>query len=257
MEMEIALQSQLNPLINDYGFAMEQARAQMELENAATEAGLALTPQRRAEIEQLAEGYATATANAARLAEQQDMVRESAERMGQIGRDAVQSIVDGFIEGKNAGDIMLDVIGQIGRELLNMGLNSMFSGGGGLNPLGFLGGMFGGRGFATGTPNTGGARGQVRGVVHGQEAVIPLPNGGRVPVDVRMPSMAAMSASQKLSVHVSLDNDMLRAVVRDQAGRTVAQAAPTIVAASTKQANRSAPGAMGAYQRDVVGGDWR
>ena len=44
-------------------------------------------------------------------------------------------------------------------------------------------------GHASGTPNTGGSRGQVRGLVHGQEAVIPLPSGGKVPVTVSMPQM--------------------------------------------------------------------
>lgn len=39
-------------------------------------------------------------------------------------------------------------------------------------------------GFASGTANTGGGRGEPRGIVHGQEAVIPLPSGGKVPVQL-------------------------------------------------------------------------
>lgn len=39
-------------------------------------------------------------------------------------------------------------------------------------------------GFADGTANTGGMPGEIRGFVHGQEAVIPLPSGGRVPVQL-------------------------------------------------------------------------
>ncbi len=220
LEMETALTRTLSPLVNDYGYAVERLRTQMELENAAAEAGLELTPERRAEIEQLAEGYATATANAARLAEQQDMVRQTAEQMGQVGQDAIRSIIDGFIEGKNAGDILLDVIGQIGNQLLNMGLNGLFGGGGGFNPLGFL---FGGiPGFATGTANTGGARGQVRGLVHGQEAVIPLPNGGRVPVEMRMPSVPTAGTNQSpipIEIFVSPTGEFDARVARIADGR--------------------------------------
>src|SRR5690606_29135772 len=48
--------------------------------------------------------------------------------------------------------------------------------------------------FATGTANTGGRRGEPRGIVHGQEAVIPLPSGGKVPVEVKMPRPGAGGA---------------------------------------------------------------
>jgi hypothetical protein len=53
--------------------------------------------------------------------------------------------------------------------------------------------------FADGTANTGGQRGQPRGIVHGQEAVIPLPNGGKVPVQISgpmMPEMPRLAANQ-------------------------------------------------------------
>ena len=40
-------------------------------------------------------------------------------------------------------------------------------------------------GYSSGTANTGGTRDEPRGVVHGQEAVIPLPSGSRVPVMVQ------------------------------------------------------------------------
>lgn len=190
LNRETELQRQLGIAVNDYGFALERLRAQMELENAATEAGLALTPQRQAQIDELASGYARATAEAARLAEQQDMVRQAADDMAQAARGALDTIIDGFLEGKDAGEIFADVLKDLGRTFINMGVNSLF-GGGGFNPFGAL---FGGRGFATGTANTGGARGEPRGIVHGQEAVIPLPNGGRVPVDIRMPTLPSPSA---------------------------------------------------------------
>lgn len=192
LNRETELMSRLPILANDYGYAIERLRAQMELENAATEAGLALTPQRQAQIDELASGYARATAEAARLAEQQDMVRQAADDMAQAARGALDSIIDGFLEGRDAGEIFNSVLKDLGKNLINIGLSTLFGGGGGFNPLGML---FGGRGFATGTANTGGARGQPRGIVHGQEAVIPLPNGGRVPVDIRMPSMPSPASA--------------------------------------------------------------
>lgn len=212
---ETSLQSQLNPLVNDYGYAIEKLRAQMELENAAKEQGLALDEPRRQQIDELSSGYARATAEAARLAEAQDMVRQSAEDMANAGRQALDTIIDGFLEGKDAGEIFGNVLKDLGRNLLNMGLNGLFSGGG---IGGLFSGLFGGRGFATGTANTGGARGQPRGIVHGQEAVIPLPSGGNVPVDIRMPSIpAAASGGGEIKVSAEMqviDGNLVPVVTR-------------------------------------------
>lgn len=201
LQRETALQAQLNPLVNDYGFAMERLRAQMELENAAKEAGLPLDEKRQEQIEGLATGYANATAEAGRLAEAQNRAKESADALAQAGRQALDTIVDGFLEGKDAGEVLQSVVKDLTRSLITMGLNAIgggLFGGGGLG--GIFGGLFGGRGFASGTANTGGARGQPRGVVHGQEAVIPLPSGGRVPVDIRMPTMPAAGPSGPVQI---------------------------------------------------------
>lgn len=192
LKQETALTAALNPMLNDYGFAKEKLRAIQELENAATRAGITVGAEQRAQIEQLATGYANATAEAGRLAEAQNRAKESADALAQAGRQALDTIVDGFLEGKDAGEVLQSVVKDLTRSLITMGLNAIgggLFGGGGLG--GIFGGLFGGRGFASGTANTGGARGQPRGVVHGQEAVIPLPSGGRVPVDIRMPTVPA------------------------------------------------------------------
>lgn len=164
LEMETALQRQLNPLVDDYGYAVERLRTQMELENAAAKEGIELTPERRAEIEQLSESYAVATANAARLAESQDMVRESAEAMGAAGREALETIIDGFIEGKDAGEIFASVLKGLGSALINMGLNS-------------LGAQFKIPGFANGTMNAPGGMALVG--ERGPE-LVNLPKGAQV-----------------------------------------------------------------------------
>jgi hypothetical protein len=57
-------------------------------------------------------------------------------------------------------------------------------------------------GFATGTANTGGRRGEPRGIVHGQEAVIPLPAGGKVPVEIKMPAALKAGGAGGGAIHV-------------------------------------------------------
>lgn len=257
LKQETALTAALNPLLNDYGYAKERLRAIQELENAATRAGITIGAEQRAQIEQLADAYATATADAGRLAEAQNLAKQSAEELAKAGRDALDTVIDGFLEGKDAGEIFNNVLKDLGRNLLNMGLNSLFGGGGGGGLLGGLfGGLFGGRGFASGTANTGGQRGQPRGVVHGQEAVIPLPSGGNVPVDIRMPSMPSVQP-QALQVHIVSDDEKFGAYVTDTAGKVVAQSAPGIVGASVSQANKTAPGAVAKFQQQRGGADYR
>lgn len=222
---ETALQAQLNPLVNDYGFAVEKLRAQIELENAAKEQGLALDEPRRQQIDELSSGYARATAEAARLAEAQDQVRQSAEDLANAGRQALDTIIDGFLEGRDAGEVLNSMVKDLSRNLLKMGIDLIGGGvkAGGFNPLGFLGGLFG---FASGTANTGGQRGQPRGIVHGQEAVIPLPNGGRVPVDIRMPSLPSAGSGGgeiKVSAEMQVIDGNLVPVVTRISGQVAGQ----------------------------------
>lgn len=263
LEMETELQRSLNPLVNDYGFALEKARAQHELELAAAKAGLELTPQRREEIEKLAESYGTATANAARLAEEQGLLRQSMDDLGNAARSALDSIIDGFMEGKNAGEILNSVLRDLARNMLSIGMNLIS---GGIKAAGIIPFAEGGiaahgmpqpiKKFARGgVSRTAAIFGEA-----GPEAAVPLPDGRRIPVELRMPPMPQVqvaAAPSKLTVHVSLDDDLLRAVVKDEAGRTVATAAPTIVGAAVGQANKSAPAAVASYQRQRGGADWR
>lgn len=180
---ETALRATLNPLVNDYGYAVERLRVQQELENAATAAGLELTPDRKKAIAELAEGYGAATVEAEKLTEAQDKAAESMADWFALGRDAARGFIDDLVEGKSAAEALGNVFNQLGNKLIDMGLGAIF--GTGKGDFGAIGDLLG---FASGTANTGGARGQPRGIVHGQEAVIPLPNGGRVPVDIRMPT---------------------------------------------------------------------
>ncbi|MBK1793357.1 tape measure protein [Devosia sp. WQ 349] len=233
LKQETALTAALNPLLNDYGYAKERLKAVQELENAAIRAGLDLGPDQRAQIEALATGYATATAEAARLAEAQNKARQTADELAQAGRNALDSIIDGFLEGKDAGELLNSVMQDLLKNLIKMGINAigggLFGGGGG-GIFGAIGSMFG---FAKGTANTGGRRGEARGVVHGQEAVIPLPAGGKVPVIVQSPQHSPQAAQpQALTVHVETNDEKMSAYVTDHAGRVVGGAAPALIRTS-------------------------
>lgn len=265
LQRETALQAQLNPLVDDYGFAMERLRAQMELENAAKEAGLPLDEKRQLQIDGLASGYAMATSEAARLAEAQDKAKESADALAQAGEQALSTVVDGLLEGRDAGEILNDVLKDLTRSLIDIGINMIksnigsilggaFGGGGGLK-LGYQSGV---PGFASGTANTGGRRGQPVGVVHGQEAVIPLPGGGKVPVDLRLPSLPSSGPSEtRIIVGVAADSagnltPFVESVSTRQAGRVVAMAGPGIAdqgatAAGSRLAGGDFDRSMGRY----------
>src|SRR5690606_39020683 len=129
LKQETALVSALNPLINDYGYAKQRLKAIQDLENAARRAGLELGPAQRQELLALADAYATATADAARLAEAQQATVAKFDELKDAARSALETIVDGFIEGKSAGDIFADVLKNIGSQLLQMGFNGLFGGG--------------------------------------------------------------------------------------------------------------------------------
>lgn len=130
-----------------------------------------------------------------------------------VGEDALTSIIDGSMRAEDAIKRLAVQLALAAAQAALLGtgpLAGLF--GVGKSLLGGLGGgvdpWAGMRGFATGTANTGGTRGQSRGVVHGQEAVIPLPNGGRVPVDIRVPKIGgtgSAAASGPVNINVNVE----------------------------------------------------
>ncbi len=152
MVAETEVQRQLNPLLDDYGYAVEKARAEHDLLTAAQKAGVEITPRLRAEIEGLAEQYAVATVEAAKLAESQDEIRAKAEEAMALAKDVTRGLIDGFIEGRSAADMMANALKKIGDALINDVLNNLFKiqnmGGGGGGFLSGLLSLFGGGGFS-------------------------------------------------------------------------------------------------------------
>lgn len=190
MQAENAVLAGMNPLVNDYGYALEKARVQQELLTAAKKAGVEVTPALEAEIEALADSYAFATVEAAKLVESHDKIRESAEEAMALAKDVTRDLIDGFIEGKSAADIMANALKKIGNHLINDVLNNLFKiqnmGGGGGGFLSGLLGLFGGgggfvpnttagafftSGFSSGGYTGPGGKNQLAGYVHKGEVV--------------------------------------------------------------------------------------
>lgn len=196
-EMIIALtnaQRELNPLVNDYGYAVDKARTAEELRQAAMEAGIKITPELAGQIEFLADGYARAGVEAKKLAESQEEQAEKVKEYFGVARDSLRGFIDDLIEGKTATEALGNALGKIGDKLIDMGLEALLGTGSGSNPFGAVGKLFGlakGGIVSNGRPRMF-AKGGVSSTAAvfgeaGPEAAVPLPDGRRIPVDLRMP----------------------------------------------------------------------
>ena len=262
---ETEVQRTLNPLIDDHGYAVEKARAEQELLNAALKAGKEITPELRAQIAQLADQYATATAEASRLAESQDQIRQASEFFRDAMMDSFKEIVPAIETGNKALDKFLNTLmdAVLQASLLGKGpLAGIFGGGKGLLSL---------FGFAAGGYTGPGGKYEPKGVVHGGEYVFSkeavqkagvgnldamhrnlkgYASGGFVAPT--MPSLARVGAGGNSSgttiVKVLLSPDLEARILDQAAGQSVqiVQASSTgIVQASvgaTQQKSRNNPG---------------
>lgn len=200
---------------NDYGFALEKARAVRDLLNAAEAQGLTVTPALRAEIERLAEaqGRAAASADMARTGQQnwlqqQDDLRQKIEdqkdALVDTSVDFIGTFRDGILQGKSAVDSLNDSLSNLLSMLTDALLQEFMtrlikgeSGGGGdivgalVNALPFAkGGIMTGHGSV---PLKRYAKGGVAnspqlamfGEGRRPEAYVPLPDGRSIPVKMQ------------------------------------------------------------------------
>ncbi len=184
----------LNPLVDDYGYAVDRARVAEELRVAAMEAGLKMTPELREQIAFLADGYATAGVEAKKLAEAQGEARAKGEEFFAGMKDITRSWIQDLIDGKSAAEALGNALSNIGNRLIDMGLDGLFGTGSGSNAFGAIGKLFGlakGGIVANGKPkmfaNGGVSNSAAVFGEAGPEAAVPLPDGRRIPVDLRMP----------------------------------------------------------------------
>ncbi len=264
LQEKTALQATLNPLVNDYGFAVEKLRVAQELQTAATAAGIELTPALKATIDELANGYANASVEAAKLAESQEQIKQIAADFGEAGKSAIQGFISDLREGKSAADALSNAMASILDSVIQIGINALlggFGGGGGL--LGALGGLFG---FAGGGYTGAGGKNEPAGVVHRGEYVFTkaqterlgvgnlsrlakgYANGGYVgsPGAVRP---ANDNKGLRISVGVDVDSSgNLMPFVTSVADERVAKAAPGIGGAAVRTSLQQSPMANTEYQ---------
>ncbi|MGN6146875.1 MAG: tape measure protein [Mesorhizobium sp.] len=174
-----------------------------------------LSPQQVQQIDEVSAAYARQADELRNAQEAMDLQRDVLKGVFSDMRSAME---DGKLDWQDLGNIALNVLDKIADKIENdlvdaiLSANNAGGGGGGIfgSLISGIGGLFGmqkfpgGMGFASpngfasmlgfdsGTANTGGRRGEPRGIVHGQEAVIPLPNGGKVPVQISGPMMPEM-----------------------------------------------------------------
>lgn len=240
LQAEAAAQAQINPLVKDYGLAVEKARAEREILLAAEKAGVEVTPQLQEKIEGLAEAYAQASAASEQLKESQQKVVEAAQEMEALRRDVTGGLIKDLIAGKDAADAFADALGKVGDKLIDMALDGLFSGGGGAGGgiFGAIGSaLFGGRRAAGGPVSAG------RAYVVGErrpELFVPDRNGMILPSIpktgsggqgvVYVPYVAELKAS---------DDGQMLGYFRRVASAEVRSQAPNIVGQSVQATNRA------------------
>ncbi len=228
---QTAAMAELNPLVDDFGYSLQVAQTKQDLLTAAQNAGVKITPDVKASIEAMASGYASATSAAERLAATQDKIRERNEFFAESVFDAFSDILPAIETGNKALDrflsTMIDAVAQA--ALLGKGPLAAAGGGGGL-----LGSLFGGLKLfglaqggivANGTPLKRFASGGVSRSASifgeaGPEAAVPLPDGRRIPVDLRMPSRGDTGATVlNYSPTINAPNSDVAAIARLERGQ--------------------------------------
>ena len=176
IKAETAAQAQLNPFVNDYGFAVEKAKAKQELLNAAMASKIKVDAKVNEEMDELATKLATATAESAKLAEAQEKMRQRLEAVKDASKDCTRTFIDGMIQGKNATEAAGDAIMRLGQRLLDAGLDAIYDKvftvkASPTSSGGFLGGIGKLFGFDEGGFTGNGGKNEPAGVVHRGEFV--------------------------------------------------------------------------------------
>ncbi|ASY56494.1 tape measure protein [Sinorhizobium sp. CCBAU 05631] len=267
VQAETAAMSQVNPLLDDYGYAIEFARSKQDLLTAAQEAGLKVTPELEAQITQLATGYANASASADRLAQSQDQARQAADFLGDAAFDAFSDLIPQIETGNKALDKFLNTLIEAVAQSLLLGKGPLAGLGGGGGGGGLFGGLFSLFGFAKGGiaanglprslprfANGGISRSAAIFGEAGPEAAVPLPDGRRIPVDLRVPSVSKAGATNEtITINLSADPS----VIAEVADQRIETASGTIVQIAVAESNRQVMPTVAKYQQNTAGGDYR
>lgn len=149
----------------EYGYALDFARRRAELLHAAQQAGKTITPELKAEIDQLAHAYVTAGNAAYSAADNLDEMQNAAERGGDALTDIFLGVADG---SRSAKEAVADLLREIARVQFQKAATNLFSSSTG-GPIRWLGNLLG---FSSGGYTGDGSTNQVAGVVHAGEYVV-------------------------------------------------------------------------------------
>lgn len=238
---EIEAQGRLNPLVNDYGFAVDKARIAQQLLSEAKKAGLEITPELATKIDQLATNYAKAASSADRLKESSQNAAEATREFGELGKEVLGGFISDLQAGKSAAEALSNALQKIASKLLDKGLNALF----GLGGSG--GGIFGGGGGLLGGSI-------IPGIL--STSASPSPIAPIVNKAISAPAMLSQSVSAAggrgknadavhVTVGVSADNNgNLMPFVESVSRKNIRQAAPSLVKASVQQVKGKMPSLM-------------
>lgn len=227
--------------------------------NALRRAGAAATDEQRQEIERLIDAIDRETQALKASQQATEFLRDAA-------GEAFRELVPAIETGNKALDSLINKLIEAAMQAALLGtgpLASLFGGGGGgggifgslmsmfTGGMGGMGGMGGFGLYASGTADTGGRRGEPRGVVHGREAVIPLPSGGKVPVQIQ----GGEAAPVKVSVAVQSKVDVVSRFEADGGFQTAVSRVATPIArgeaaTATRQLASAVPGMVDQRQGD-------
>lgn len=150
----------------EYGDVMEYARKKAELLYEAQKAGLEITPQLEAEIDQLAQAYAVAGTSADNAADRIEAIRDSAERGAERISDLFLSIIDGSMTAKDALKALLVEMARVQFQKAVLGMAGSRAGSGFFAAIGGL------LGFSGGGYTGSGGKFDPAGIVHKGEYVV-------------------------------------------------------------------------------------
>ncbi|RWC47955.1 MAG: hypothetical protein EOS55_13905 [Mesorhizobium sp.] len=240
--------------------AEEQAvglnRVAQEVLEQQRRAGVTATSAQGKEIDSLVRKIDAEKQAQKRLEEQQRSLNDAASFFGHDALDALEAWASGAASASDAAKQLAVDIAKAVAEAALFGegpLGGLFggtnkSGGGGL--IGTLvSSLFGGF-LAEGGPADPWSTYVVG--EKGPELLHMGAQGGRV-----VSNDNAFGGGSPANIHVSLDSDLLRAVITDEAGNVVGRAAPRIVGIAVNQANNNVVPTVAKYQSDRAGSDYR
>lgn len=254
----IAAQQLEIALVGQSTYEIERQRAAMELNNQAKQAGVAITPELTATVNDMAAAYAQSTVELERMQFQQQQIDQINGALQQGFANTFHSIITG---SKSAGEAIGDLLGQLGQLFINQAFKILFAptgvGGVGFNPLSFLGFANGGVmqspslsaysggvydspqvfAFANGGVPNAGVFGEA-----GPEAIMPLGRDGQGRLGVRV----AANDNGGGAGDIVINN-----VINVRAG-TSPDTAPAIAREVAKELRRQLPDAMDRRDRNPL-----